>query len=354
MREEGNKDQKHPGMLQVSSESPQMTGRSQNGTANVSYTEFLLLAFPGLHQSRYLLAIPFFCLYASIFIGNSMLIYTIKAESSLHSPMYTLIALLFGGNICGTTVILPMMLLSFIFGAVRISLTACLVQMFFLYFVLMVDCNILLVMALDRYVAICHPLRYVDIMTTKLMVVLTLVALARSLAVVSPVVILASQVRFCRSNIIGHFVCEHMALMRLSCSDISRNKIFGLLARTFTIIFDLSFLLTSYSRIIHVALQITSGHLRNKAFHTCGTHLMVILMTHSCSLISSIVFRVAKSATQDVHNLISAVYLLLPLAVNPIIYGMRTKEIRNSFLKLFKSKWPPLRPVEETGVDRVK
>ncbi|XP_015274550.1 PREDICTED: olfactory receptor 52K1-like [Gekko japonicus] len=331
-----------------------MSGRGPNGTANVSYTEFFLLAFPGLQQSRYLLAVPFFCLYASIIIGNSMLIYTIKAESSLHSPMYALIALLFGVNVCGTTVILPMMLLSVIFGAIRISLTACLVQMFFLYFVRLVDCNILVVMALDRYMAICHPLRYVDIMTKKLMVILSLVALARSVAVVSPVVILASQVRFCRSNVIGHFVCEHMALMRLSCGDISRNKIVGLLVRTITAIFDLSFLLTSYSRIFHVALQISSGHLRSKAFHTCGTHLMVILTVYSCSLISSIVFRLAKSATQDVHNLISAIYLLLPLAVNPIIYGMRTKEIRNNFLKLFKSKWPPLRSVKETGGDRVK
>ncbi|XP_060119828.1 olfactory receptor 52K1-like [Heteronotia binoei] len=314
-----------------------MSGRSQNGSVNVSYTEFLLLAFPGLQKSRYLLAIPFFCLYILIVVGNSMLIYTIRVESSLHSPMYTLIALLFGVNICGTTVVLPMMLLSFVFGALRISLTACLVQMFFLYFVLMVDYNILLMMALDRYVAICHPLRYMDIMTRKLIVILTLVALARSMSVVSPVVILASQVTFCRSNIIRHFVCEHMALMRLSCSDISRNSIVGLLARTITIIFDVSFFLTSYSRIIHAALRITSGHLRNKAFHTCGSHLLVILTVYSSSLISSAVFRLAKSATQDVHNLISAVYLLLPLAVNPVIYGLRTKEIRNNFLKLFKS-----------------
>ncbi|XP_054830503.1 olfactory receptor 52K1-like [Eublepharis macularius] len=331
-----------------------MAGGSQNGTANVSYTEFLLLAFPGLQQSRYLLAIPFFCLYVFIVIVNSILIYTIKTESSLHSPMYVLIALLFGVNVCGTTVILPEMLLSFIFGAIRVSLTTCLVQMFFLYFVLMVDCNVLLMMALDRYVAICHPLRYMDIMSKKLLAILTFAALARSLAFVSPVVILASQVRFCRSNIIGHFVCEHMALMRLSCSDISRNKIVGLVARAITTIFDLGFLLTSYSRIIHVALQMTSGHIRHKAFHTCGTHLIVILTVYSCSLISSIVFRLARSATQDVHNLISAVYLLLPWAVNPIIYGMRTKEIRDNLLKLFKSKWSSLRPIIGGGVQRIK
>lgn len=330
-----------------------MAGGIQNGSANVSYTEFLLLAFPGLQQSRHLLAIPFLGLYVGVVIGNSMLIYTIRVENSLHSPMYVLIALLFTVNICSTTVILPMMVLSFIFGAIRLSLTACLVQMFLLYFILMVDCNILLLMALDRYVAICHPLRYLDIMTKKLMVILTLAALARSVAVVCPVVILASHVSFCRSDVIGHFVCEHMALMRLSCGDISKNHIVGLLARTVTVVFDLSFLVTSYSRIIHAALQITSGHLRKKAFHTCGTHLMVIFTVYACSLISSIVFRLAKSATQDVHNLISAVYLLFPLALNPIIYGLRTKEIKNNFLKLFKTKWPRLRPAKGTSVNRV-
>ncbi|KAM6446459.1 olfactory receptor 52K1-like [Liasis olivaceus] len=315
-----------------------MSDGSQNGTANASYTEFLLLAFPGFQGARYLLAIPCFCLYAIILVGNSILIYTVKVEESIHTPMCLLIALLFLFNICGATVIFPQMILSFLLRASHISLTLCLTQMFFLYFVLMLDCNILLIMALDRYVAICHPLRYVDIVTKKLLVVLTLVALARSMALVSPVVILASQVRFCRSNIIGHFVCEHMALMKLSCGDTSRNRVVGLVARSITFVFDFSVLLGSYSRIIHVALRITSGHLWRKAFHTCGTHLMVTLIIYSCSLISSIVYRQAKSASQDVHNFISAVYLFLPWIVNPIIYGIRTKEIRDNVLKLFQRK----------------
>ncbi|XP_060119835.1 olfactory receptor 52K1-like [Heteronotia binoei] len=315
---------------------------SHNGTANTSYAEFLLLPFPGFHEFRYLLAIPFFSLFIIIVIANSVLIHTVRVEASLHSPMYLLIALLFAVNICGTSTIFPQMLLSFMLQASHISLTGCLVQMFFLYFTTVLDCNILLMMALDRYIAICHPLRYTDIMTTRLLMFLTFASLVRSLSIVGPVVILASRVRFCRSNVIHHFACEHMALMKLSCSDISINKKVGMAMRCIDMIVDLSFLLTSYNKIIHTALKASSSNVRHKAFHTCGTHLIVIFIGYSSRLSSSIVFRVAKSASEDVHNLISAIYLLFPWAANPIIYGVRTKEIRDSLLKLFKRKWSPL------------
>ncbi|XP_015274551.1 PREDICTED: olfactory receptor 52K1-like [Gekko japonicus] len=318
-----------------------MTAGSSNGTANTSYTEFLLLPFPGLRESRYLLAIPFFSLFVIIATANSVLIYTVRVEASLHSPMYLLIALLFAVNICGASTILPKTLLSLMFYASHISLTGCLAQMFFLYFSTGLDCNILLMMALDRYVAICHPLRYTEIVTTRFLILLTLASFVCTLFVVGPVVILASRVRFCRSNVISHFACEHMALMRLSCSDISVNKTVGIALRCIYNITNLSFLLASYSKIIHTALKISSGNVRHKAFHTCGTHLIIIFIGYSSRLSSSIVFRVAKSASADVHNLISAVYLLFPWAVYPIVYGVRTKEIRVNFLKLFRRKLSP-------------
>ncbi|XP_054830502.1 olfactory receptor 52K1-like [Eublepharis macularius] len=318
-----------------------MTAGRSNGTANSSYAEFLLLPFPGLQESRYLLAIPFFSLFVFIVTANSILIYTMKAETSLHSPMYLLVALLFAVNICGTSAILPKMLLSFVFHASHISLTGCLVQMFFLYFSTGLDCNILLMMALDRYVAICHPLRYTNIMTTRLLNLLMLASFIYTIFVVGPVVILASRVRFCRSNIISHFACEHMALMRLSCSDISVNKKVGMALRCIYNIINFSFLLASYSKIIHTAVKISSGNVRHKAFNTCGTHLIVIFVSYSSRFSSSIVFRVAKSASEDVHNLLSAIYLLFPWAVNPIIYGVRTKEIRENLLKLFRRKFSP-------------
>ncbi|XP_062983871.1 olfactory receptor 52K1-like [Elgaria multicarinata webbii] len=337
----------------LSTGSLEMGVERHNGTANISFADFTLLPFPGLQDSRHLLAIPFFCLYVIVVTANSLLIYTVKAEESLHSPMYLLIALLLAVNICGTSTILPKMLLSFMFHiSSRVSLTECLVQMFFLYFTTVLDCNILLMMALDRYVAVCHPLRYVDIMTSKFLMLLTLASLVRSLCIVAPVVILASRVRFCRSNTISHFACEHMALMSLSCTDISINKMVGMAMRSIDIILDLSFLLASYSKIVHAALKMASGNVRHKAFHTCGTHLMVIFIGYSSRLSSSVVFRLAKSASHDVHNLISAIYLFLPWAAHPLIYGVRTKEIRENLLKLFRRPEPLLRPFKATSVNK--
>uniref|UniRef100_A0A8C7E378 Olfactory receptor n=1 Tax=Naja naja TaxID=35670 RepID=A0A8C7E378_NAJNA len=307
----------------------------QNSTANVSYVEFTLVPFPGLPELRPFLALPFFCLFLLIVTTNSIVIYTVKTEESLHSPMCLLIALLLTVNLFGTFAILPRMLFSLVLPASHISLTECLVQMFFLYFTILLDCNVLLMMALDRFLAICRPLRYTELMTIKLLIHLTFLSLLRALCTVGPVVALASRVRFCRSNVINHFACEHMAVMRLSCSDISVNKRVGIALRSFEFILDLSLLVASYSQIVHTALKINSGNVRHKVFHTCGTHWIVIAISYSSRLSSSVVFRLAKSASQDVHNLISATYLLFPWTVHPLIYGLRTKEIKaTNFLAL--------------------
>ncbi|XP_007491187.2 olfactory receptor 52K1-like [Monodelphis domestica] len=299
-----------------------------NVTFNISYTTFFLLGFPGLRESRSLLILPFSCLYMVILSSNGLIIYIVTTQRSLHQPMYILISLLLAVNICTATTVVPIMLFSFSTHLNRISLTCCLVQMFFIYCLLAFDCNILLLMALDRYTAICYPLRYTEIMTGQVLMGLVGVAAIWSVGIVAPVVVLASRVHFCRSNVIHHFTCEHMALMKLSCGDISLNKTVGLALRVFNRILDLLLLGASYTRIIHAAFRISSGGARSKALHTCGSHLLVIFTVYGSTLSSSIVYRVARTASQDVHNLISAFYLLIPCLVNPVIYGARTKEIR--------------------------
>ncbi|XP_006885777.1 PREDICTED: olfactory receptor 52K1-like [Elephantulus edwardii] len=312
-----------------------MSGWS-NGSSNVSYTSFLLVGFPGLQESRALLVLPFLSLYLVIVSINVLVIHTVAAQQSLHQPMYALIALLLVINICTATTVVPAMLFSFFTHFNRISLTHCLVQMFCIYFLIVFDCNVLLVMALDRYVAICYPLRYPEIVTAQLLTGLVGVAAAWSTCSVTPVVGLASRVRFCRSNVIQHFACEHMALMKLSCGDISLNKTVGLTLRTFNRVLDMLLLGASYSRIIHAAFRISSGGARSKALNTCGSHLLVIFTVYFFTMTSSIVYRVARTVSQDVHNLLSAFYLLLPCLINPIIYGARTKEIRQHLLRMFQ------------------
>uniref|UniRef100_A0A8D1FWL8 Olfactory receptor n=1 Tax=Sus scrofa TaxID=9823 RepID=A0A8D1FWL8_PIG len=307
-----------------------------NGSSTVSYTSFLLLGFPGLQESRALLVLPFLSLYLVIVSANALVTRTVVAQRSLHQPMYLLIALLLAVNICAATTVVPAMLFSFSTRFNRISLARCLVQMFCIYFLIVFDCNILLVMGLDRYVAICYPLRYPQIVTSRLLAGLLGVAAARGTCIVAPVVALASRVRFCRSDVIHHFACEHMALMTLSCGDISLNKTVGLAVRIFNRVLDMLLLGASYARIIQAALQMASAGARSKALDTCGSHLLVIFTVYSSTMSSSIVYRVARTASQDVHNLLSAFYLLLPCLVNPLIYGARTKEIRQHLATLFQ------------------
>ncbi|CAK6449034.1 unnamed protein product [Pipistrellus nathusii] len=189
-----------------------------NDSSSLSYTSFLLLGFPGLQEARTLLVLPFLSLYLAIVSTNALVIHTVAAQRRLHQPVYLLIALLLAVNICAASAVLPPMLFSFSARFSRVSLARCLAQMFCIYFLIAFDCNILLVMALDRYVAICNPLRYPQVVTGRLLACLVGAAAARSTGIVAPVVGLASRVRFCRSDVIHHFACEHMALMKLSCS----------------------------------------------------------------------------------------------------------------------------------------
>ncbi|XP_056682123.1 olfactory receptor 52L1-like [Monodelphis domestica] len=303
-------------------------------TSNISYTDFFLVGFPGLWEWRSLLVLPLSFLYALILSANALVICTVAIHRSLHQPMYMLISLLLAVNICAASAVVPQMLSGFVHYANAISLEACLAQMFFIYFTLLLDYNLLLAMALDCYVAICHPLRYVDLVTPHLLGLLAVVALIRSLAVAVPLVVLTSRAHFCRTAVIRHFACEYIALLSIACGDITFNNRLGLAMRLITVTFNLSLLGASYTRIIYVAFQISSGNARAKALHTCGSHLLVIFTIYLSGLSTSIVFRFAKSVSQDVQNLLSAIYLLLPGALNPIIYGVRTKEIQQHVERL--------------------
>lgn len=314
-----------------------MSGWS-NVSSNTSYTSFLLVGFPGLQQHRALLVLPFLILYLLIVSANALVIHTVVAQRSLHQPMYVLIALLLAVNICAATAVMPKMTEGFVHYANPISLHGCLAQMFFIYFTLLLDYNLLLAMALDRYIAICHPLRYTDLMTSRLLGLLAILALTRSLLVAVPLVVLTARARFCQTAVIGHFTCEYIALLSIACGDLTFNNRLGLAMRLVTVTLDLVLLGTSYTRIIYDAFRISSGGARAKALHTCGSHLLVILTIYLSGLSTSIVFRVAKTVSQDVQNLLSAIYLLLPGALNPVIYGVRTREIRQHVEKMFCRK----------------
>uniref|UniRef100_A0A803K2T8 G-protein coupled receptors family 1 profile domain-containing protein n=1 Tax=Xenopus tropicalis TaxID=8364 RepID=A0A803K2T8_XENTR len=183
---------------------PNMEPGISNQSFIFSYTDFTLLGFPGISRWRPLLAIPFFSVYLVILSGNSLIIHLIYNEKTLHSPMYFLISVFFAINMGVTTAILPKFLLDLLFHLNQVSLTGCLLQMFVIYFMSLCESGVMLLMFLDRNIAICRPLHYHNIMTKNLLVSLTLIVIARSFALVCPFVIFTSMTQFCKSNMILH------------------------------------------------------------------------------------------------------------------------------------------------------
>lgn len=303
----------------------------ENRTSPASYTEFVLRGFPGVSASRELLAVPFFVVYVLILAGNLTVMSRIWVETSLQSPMYHLIFLLFAVNISCTAAIVPSTLLALLCGMDRVSLGGCLFQMFFMYIMVMFESDVLLLMALDRYVAICRPLRYHDIMTRRLLRHLSILGLAECSVLVSPIIIVASRVDFCVSNLILDFVCENMVLLNLGCGSIHEVQLLGLMVRIMVTAMDITLLLVSYSRILYTAMNIVSGKARHKTLHTCGTHLCVVILNYSCGLLSSIAYRMPIST--NLQNLSSAIYYLFPATIHPLIYGYRVTEIRACLMK---------------------
>ncbi|KAM5126850.1 olfactory receptor 52L1-like [Mantella aurantiaca] len=315
-----------------------MEDLSQNRTVIIYYTEFVLFGFPGIIRFRKLLVIPFLFIYITILAGNILITYQIFIEPKLHSPMYVLMSLLFTVNIFSSTSVLPKFLLGLSLDMNQISRVGCLVQMFFIYFLGGFESGVILMMALDRFTAICRPLRYNDIMTKRLVLQLALIGMARSLLIVIPIVILTSSIRFCRSNIIVNFVCENMGLLSLSCTDISKVQLVGLIFKTFITMTDVSFLLVSYACILYTAMKIIAGKARHKALQTCVSHMVVAMVIYLCSLLASIVYRIRTHISYDVKNLFNAVYLLIPAALNPFIFGVGVKEIRRGIVQTWRVK----------------
>ncbi|KAM9319662.1 olfactory receptor 52N5-like [Gastrophryne carolinensis] len=273
-------------------------------------------------------------MYLVIVAGSILLIHRIWREPSLQSVMYLLIAQLFFINISCTTAIVPNAIFGLWLGMDHISLGGCLFQMFFIYTMIMFESDILILMALDRYVAICKPLRYHDIVTNHFLVRVSIACLVKCCLVVSVVIILASKVHFCRSNVILHFACENMVLLRLSCDSIARIQLVGLIIRVTLTATNSSVFCFSYIRILYTAMNIVTGKARRKTLDTCGTQIFILLIKYSCGLFTTISYRTHGSP--DIQNFSSAFYYIFPCTVHPLIYGYRISEIRKCLAKAWR------------------
>ncbi|XP_075404697.1 olfactory receptor 52A5-like [Tenrec ecaudatus] len=298
-----------------------------------------LIGIPGLESVQCWIGIPFSVMYIIAVVGNSIIIALIKCESSLHKPMYIFLAMLGATDMGLSTCILPKMLGIFWFHLPEIYFEACLLQMWLIHSFQAIESGILLAMALDRYVAICDPLRHSTIFSQQLLTQIGVGVALRAAVLVAPsIVLIKCRLTLYKTTIIAHSYCEHMALVKLAVEDIRVNKVYGLFVAFSILGFDIIFITLSYVQIFITVFELPQKEARLKAFNTCIAHICVFLQFYLLAFFSFFTHRFGSHVPPYVHILLSNLYLLVPPFLNPIVYGMKTREIRDHVLKMFSSK----------------
>jgi len=311
---------------------------SVNSTGSSYPPTFLLVGIPGLEKEQFWIAFPFCIMYAIAVLGNIILLIVIKTESSLHEPMYLFLAMLAFTDLVLSTSMLPKMLAIFWWGSREIGFVSCLVQLFFVHNFATVESGVLVAMALDRYFAICHPLRHSSILSMPVVAALGSLVLLRGVLLVSPGCFMLHRKAFCRHRVISHSYCEHMAVVKLVCEDTRVNAAYGLSVAVAVIGVDLTLIIVSYTMILREVLKLSASDTQLKAFNTCVSHVCVLLTFYVPALFTSLTHRFGHSIPQHIHILVAHLYMLVPPTLNPIIYGVRTKQLREKIAVLFQRK----------------
>ncbi|XP_074006712.1 olfactory receptor 52B2-like [Numenius arquata] len=291
-------------------------------------TSFLLLGMAGLEDLHASLSIPFFLMYLVALLGNFILLFVIATERSLHEPMYLFLAMLAVADLVLSSSTVPKTLSIFWSLSKEMSFQACLTQMFFTHLSFIAESTILLAMAFDRYVAICNPLRYTTVFTHLMIAKVGLTAIARSFCVMFPTIFLLQRLPYCGHNVMPHTYCEHMGIARLACANISVNIWYGFATTLLSPGLDVVLIGVSYILILRAVFRLSSKDARRKAVGTCSSHACVILMFYTPAFFSFFTHRFGHNIPHHVHILLANVYVLLPPMLNPIVYTLKNKLIR--------------------------
>uniref|UniRef100_A0A8D0QK11 Olfactory receptor n=1 Tax=Sus scrofa TaxID=9823 RepID=A0A8D0QK11_PIG len=303
-----------------------------NQTSSVS--EFILLGLSSRPEDQKPLFSLFLTIYLVTITGNLLIILAIRSDPQLQTPMYFFLTFLSFTDICFTTTIVPRMLVNFL-SHKTISYAGCLTQMYFIYALGNTDSCLLAVMAFDRYVAICDPFHYVTIMSHHRCVLM--VALSCSLPHLHSLLhtLLLNQLTFCDSNIIHHFLCDLSPLMKLSCSSTFVNETVMIIEGSFILVTPFLCIAFSYIRILTAVLKIPSAAGKRKAFSTCGSHVTVVTLFYG-SIFYVYLQPVSSYTVRD--HMATIVYTVLSSMLNPFIYSLRNKDLKQGLRKLVGSR----------------
>ncbi|XP_004706258.3 olfactory receptor 1361-like [Echinops telfairi] len=323
-------------------------------TNQSSVSEFLLLGLSRQPQQQQILFMLFLSMYLATVLGNLLIILAISTDSCLHTPMYFFLSNLSFVDLCFSSTIVPNMLSNHILSSQTISFPGCLTQMYFFIVFIAMDNFLLAVMAYDRFVAICHPLHYTTKMTHQLCALMVTGSwgIANGNALLHT--LLMARLSFCADNRIPHFFCDVTALLKLSCSDTHLNEMMILNEADLIVIIPLVCILVSYICITCAVMRVPSTKGKWKAFCTCGSHLAVVSLFYGT--IIAVYF--SPSSTHSAENDIAAavMYTVVTPMLNPFIYSLRNKDMKEALIKLFSSgktafieELPSLRVLERSS-----
>ncbi|ELW54130.1 olfactory receptor 7G3 [Tupaia chinensis] len=301
-------------------------------------TEFLLL---GLSEDPELQPV-FFGLFLSMYLvtvlGNLLIILAVISDSHLHTPMYFFLSNLSFVDICFTTTTLPKMLVNIQTQSKAISYAGCLTQIGFVLVFVGMENGILVMMAYDRFVAICHPLRYNVIMNPKLCGLLALLVFSISVLDALLHTLMALRLSFCADVEVPHFFCELAHVLKLACSDILVNNILVYVVTSLLGVLPLSGIIFSYVQIVSSVLKIPSAGGKYKAFSICGSHLLVVSLFYGTGF--GVYLSSASTHSSRRSAIASVMYTVVTPMGNPFIYSLRNKDMLGALKKLMSRALP--------------
>ncbi|XP_071395415.1 olfactory receptor 8G17-like [Centroberyx affinis] len=306
---------------------------------NYTYNSFTL-QLEGIkvtEVSMYPVFLFFFFSYLFIMFSNVGIVVLVCIDKSLHEPMYLLFCNLPLNDILGNSLMVPRLLTDMLVPPSErlISYYECVVQAFNSHMFGTTSHTVLMIMAFDRYVAICNPLRYTTIMSNKMVIELTLSAWGVAIVLVAILLGLTIRLKRCRTLIANPY-CDNASLFKLSCESVFINNVYGLTFTVFLFTASIGSMVLTYAKITIVCLRSKNKSLNSKALKTCSTHLFVYLIMSSCGFLTIILHRFPLYS--DYRKISSILFHIIPGSLNPIIYGVQSKEIRKFMSNVFQSR----------------
>ncbi|XP_055448276.1 olfactory receptor 6C76-like [Psammomys obesus] len=301
---------------------------------HTSVSEFILLGLTNDPKLNIFIFIFLFIAYILSITGNLTIITLTLVDSHLKTPMYFFLRNFSFLEISFTTVCIPRFLVSIVTGDMTISYNSCMAQLFFFILLGSIEFFILTAMSYDRYVAICKPLHYNTIMSNRVCTQLIISSWLAGFLIIFPPVIMGLQLDFCDSNIIDHFSCDSSPMLLLSCTDTAFLELLGFILAVFTLMVTLTLVVLSYLLILKTILRIPSVEQRKKAFSTCSSHLIVVSISYG-----SCIFMYVKTSAKEGVALTKGIAVLntsVAPMLNPFIYSLRNKQVKESFKNLIK------------------